>query len=173
MLPQSIAEEFDFTLVLPEEVMLVRVLGAAFFCGLIGLERQFRKNTAGMRTNMLIGVAAVVFCIVTLELMHTYDNADSAAQMDPIRLVEAVTAGIAFLAAGVVVYTRGSVQGLTTGASMWLSASIGLSVGLGIWLLAIVATAVGIAVLWLMRKGEIAAGLREPSSEDDKADAAD
>ncbi len=173
MLPQSIADEFDFTLAMPGEIMVLRVLGAAFFCGLIGLERQFRKNTAGIRTNMLIGVAAVVFCIVTLELMHTYDNAESSAQMDPIRLVEAVTAGIAFLTAGVVVYTKGSVQGLTTGASMWLSASIGLSVGLGIWLLAIVATCIGIVVLWLLRKGEIAAGIRESSSGGEKTDAAD
>ena len=165
MIPQSLADEFDFALVMPAEIMLLRVLGAAFFCGLIGLERQFRNNTAGIRTNMLIGIAAVVFCVVTLELIHTYEGADSTAQMDPIRLVEAVTAGIAFLAAGVVVYTKGDVRGLTTGASMWLSAAIGLSVGLGIWLLAITATLTGIVVLWLLRKVEIATGIKEEASK--------
>ncbi|KQO75400.1 MgtC/SapB family protein [Rhizobium sp. Leaf262] len=164
MLPQSLSDEFDFALALPAEILALRVLGAAILCGLIGLERAVRKNTAGVRTNMLIGVASVVFCIVTLELMHAYDQTDSVAQMDPIRLVEAVTAGIAFLAAGVVVYTKGDVQGLTTGASMWLSAAIGLSVGLGIWLLAIVATMTGIVVLWLLRKVEVAAGIKEDSS---------
>lgn len=168
MLPQSLAEEFDFALALPAEIMAVRVLGAAILCGLIGLERAFRNNTAGIRTNMLIGVAAVVFCIVTLELMHSFDETQTAAQMDPIRLVEAVTAGIAFLAAGVVVYTKGDVQGLTTGASMWLSAAIGLSVGLGIWLLAFVATLTGIVILWLLRKVEVAAGIKEPSDEKDE-----
>lgn len=160
MIPQSFAEEFDFALVLPISVLLARIVGALFLCGLIGLEREFRNNTAGIRTNMLIGLAAVVFSVVTLELMHAYQQTGDSARMDPIRLVEAVTAGIAFLAAGMVVYQRGDVKGLTTGASMWLSASIGLSVGLGLWPLAIFATFIGIAVLWLLRKAEIATGIK-------------
>lgn len=165
MIPQSIADEFDMSLVLPVEILLLRVIGAAVLCGLIGLEREFQRNTAGMRTNMLIGLAAVVFSVVTLHLMQNVDTATNSAQMDPIRLVEAVTAGIAFLAAGVVVYTKGDVKGLTTGASMWLSAAIGLSVGLGIWLLAIVATVTGIIVLWLLRKVEIATGIKDDREE--------
>lgn len=114
----------------------MRVFGAVILCGLIGLEREFHKNTAGLRTNMLIGLAAVTFCIITIHMMETMAEGHEAARLDPIRLVEAVTAGIAFLAAGVVVYTRGDVKGLTTGASMWLSAAIGLSAGLGMWPLA-------------------------------------
>lgn len=161
MIPQSISDEFDMSIVLPIEILLLRVFGAAILCGLIGLEREFQRNTAGMRTNMLIGLAAVVFSVVTLHLMQHVDTSNNAAQMDPIRLVEAVTAGIAFLAAGVVVYTKGDVKGLTTGASMWLSAAIGLSVGLGIWLLAIIATVAGIIVLWLLRKVEIATGIKD------------
>ncbi|WP_313615500.1 MgtC/SapB family protein [Agrobacterium sp.] len=164
-MPQSIADEFDMSLVVPVEILLLRVVGAAMLCGLIGLEREFQRNTAGMRTNMLIGLAAVVFSVVTLHLMETIDTTSGAAQMDPIRLVEAVTAGIAFLAAGVVVYTKGDVKGLTTGASMWLSAAIGLSVGLGVWLLAIVATVTGIIVLWLLRKVEVAAGIKDKNAE--------
>ncbi|MDY6962283.1 MAG: MgtC/SapB family protein, partial [Pseudomonadota bacterium] len=86
-------------------------------------------------------------------------------RMDPVRLVEAVTSGIAFLAAGVIVYTKGSVRGLTTGASMWLSAAIGLSVGMGMWVVAVAATVTGIIVLWLLRETEIAAGIK---SDDDR-----
>lgn len=165
MIPQSIADEFDMSLVIPFEILLLRIIGAAALCGLIGLEREFQRNTAGMRTNMLIGLAAVVFSVVTLHLMESTDTTSGAAQMDPIRLVEAVTAGIAFLAAGVVVYTKGDVKGLTTGASMWLSAAIGLSVGLGVWPLAIIATVTGIIVLWLLRKVEIATGIKDKKAE--------
>ena len=57
-------------------------------------------------------------------------------KVDPIRVVEAVTAGVAFLAAGVVIFTRGDVHGLTTGAGMWLAGAIGLACGLGLWQIA-------------------------------------
>jgi putative Mg2+ transporter-C (MgtC) family protein len=110
---------------------------------------------------MLIGLAAVTFCIITIHMMETMAEGHEAARLDPIRLVEAVTAGIAFLAAGVVVYTRGDVKGLTTGASMWLSAAIGLSAGLGMWPLALVAAGAGIVVLWAIRHLQVAAGIKE------------
>ncbi|MCQ1856375.1 MgtC/SapB family protein, partial [Neorhizobium galegae] len=67
----------------------------------------------------------------------------------------AVTAGIAFLAAGVVFQMRGDVKGLTTGASMWLSGAIGLCVGLGMWIVAVAATSAGIVILWLLRKPKL------------------
>lgn len=60
-MPQSLAEEFSMNISIPFEVLLVRVFGAVILCGLIGLEREFHKNTAGLRTNMLIGLAAVTF----------------------------------------------------------------------------------------------------------------
>ncbi len=75
--------------------------------------------------------------------------------------MEAVTAGIAFLAAGVVVYTKGDVKGLTTGASMWLSAAIGLSAGLGMWPLALLAAAMGIVVLWTLRRIQVVTGIKD------------
>ena len=94
-------------------------------------------------------------------MLQNIGTGDTDTQMDPIRLVEAVTSGVAFLAAGVVVYTRGSVRGLTTGASMWLSAGVGLTVGLGMWVVAVIATITGLVVLWLLRKTEIAVGIKE------------
>lgn len=160
-MPQSLAEEFSMDISIPFEVLVVRIFGAVILCGLIGLEREFHRNTAGLRTNMLIGLAAVTFCIITIHMMETMAEGQEAARLDPIRLVEAVTAGIAFLAAGVVVYTRGDVKGLTTGASIWLSAAIGLSAGLGLWPLAFLASAVGIIVLWMLRRVQVIAGIKE------------
>ena len=67
--------------------------------------------------------------------------------MDPIRLVEAATAGVAFLAAGMIVLSRGEVKNLTTGAGMWLAAGIGLACGLGLWPIAAIAAALGLAIV--------------------------
>jgi putative Mg2+ transporter-C (MgtC) family protein len=157
----SLANEFAHESPVSIEVLIVRLLGAALFCGLIGLERESSNNAAGLRTNMLIGLAACVFTLVGLQIMHEFGNRPDSVQMDPMRLIEAVTAGIAFLAAGVVFQMRGDVKGLTTGASMWLSGAIGLCIGLGMWLVAVLATATGILVLWLLRKAQVATGLKD------------
>ncbi|OHV84241.1 MgtC/SapB family protein [Rhizobium sp. LCM 4573] len=157
----TLADEFSHEAPVVIEVLFARIFGSVILCGLIGLERESRRNPAGLRTNMLIGLAATVFALVGLQIMHEFGNKPDTVQIDPIRLVEAVTAGIAFLAAGVIIYTRGDVKGLTTGASMWLSGAIGLCVGLGMWLVAVVATAVGIIILWLLRKTEVAVGTKE------------
>lgn len=160
-MPQALVQEFTAPLPLPLSVLFARVLGAVILCGLIGLEREAHKNTAGLRTNMLIGLAAVTFCLITLHMMETMADKNPAMQFDPIRLVEAVTAGIAFLAAGVIVYTKGDVKGLTTGASMWLSAAIGLCCGLGLWPVALVSAFCGVIILWLLRRLQIATGIKE------------
>ncbi len=157
----AIASEFSTASPVSPAIMVLRILGAVLFCGAIGLEREFTKNAAGLRTNMLIGLAAVVFTFVTLHMMQSMGENHDATRLDPVRLVEAVTAGIAFLAAGVIVYTRGDVRGLTTGASMWLSAAIGLSVGLGLWSVALAATIVAIVILWLLRVTEVAVGMKD------------
>ena len=71
-------------------------------------------------------------------------------KVDPIRIVEAVTAGVAFLAAGVVIFTRGQVHGLTTGAGMWLAGAIGVACGLGLWQIALFSTLLALVVLALL-----------------------
>ncbi len=156
----SLANEFSHEAPVSIEILVVRLLGAALFCGLIGLERESSRNSAGLRTNMLIGLAACVFTLVGLQIIHEFGNRPDTVQIDPVRLIEAVTAGIAFLAAGVVFQMRGDVKGLTTGASMWLSGAIGLCVGLGMWLVAMLATVTGILILWLLRKAQVATGLK-------------
>jgi putative Mg2+ transporter-C (MgtC) family protein len=116
--------------------------------------------TAGLRTNMLIGLAAAGFALITTYLMDTAVSAPEHVRMDPIRLVEAVTAGVAFLAAGIVVFTQGRVHGLTTGASMWLSGTIGLAAGLGYWTIAIPTSVAGLLVLYVLYRVEIASGIK-------------
>ena len=126
-------------------VVLLRVLGAALLCGLIGLERELSDHAAGLRTNMLVGVASAVFAVIGLSLIDQLEG--DTIRIDPIRLIEAVTSGVAFLAAGLIVLSRGQVRGLTTGATVWLSGAVGLAVGIGQWMLALLGALVGLAVL--------------------------
>lgn len=162
---QSLAEEFTFEFPLPIEILIVRTIGAALLCGVIGLERGVHNNPAGLRTNMLVGLAVSTFCMITFYMMEALGNGNPAMQFDPIRLVEAVTAGITFLAAGVIVFTKGDVKGLTTGASMWLSGAIGLACGLGLWSVALLASFSGVVILWLLRHVQYATGLKDENEE--------
>ncbi len=131
---------------------IVSRLGAAVVIGaIIGFEREWRQRPAGLRTHILVSLAAASAAIVTIEITHAPMFADESVRIDPIRLVEAVTSGVAFLAAGLIVFAKGEIHGLTTGAGIWLVSVIGLSVGLGIWSVAVFATILGLIVLALLR----------------------
>jgi len=139
-------DEFLGGMTLPLEIVAARLIGAAVLSGLIGFEREASRHAAGLRTNMVIGLGTAAFALITLEMVERFDERPDVIRMDPIRLVEAATAGVAFLAAGMIVLTRGRVKNLTTGAMMWLAAAIGLAVGLGLWPIAALATAIGLVV---------------------------
>lgn len=131
------------------EIIALRMLGAVVLCGLIGVEREHARQAAGLRTHILIGLAACVYSILTLDLASRFQG-DDAVKMDPLRIVEAVTGGVAFLAAGMIVFNNGAVRGLTTGAGMWLAAAVGLAVGLGLWGIAAMATVLAVLVMALL-----------------------
>ena len=108
---------------------------------------------------MLVCLAAALIALLTIEITHVPFFQDEAVRVDPIRLIEAVTAGVAFLAAGMILFTRGEVQGLTTGAGMWLAGAVGLACGLGFWQIALFTTALAVVVLMVLGRLEQAAGL--------------
>jgi putative Mg2+ transporter-C (MgtC) family protein len=157
----AIIREFTTPGPVPLVIIAVRLIGAVALCGAIGLEREMQKSTAGLRTNMLIGLAAAVFALITTYLTFMPVSEPLHVRMDPIRLVEAVTAGVAFLAAGVVIFSRGRVHGLTTGASMWLSGAVGLAAGLGYWSIAVPAAVAGLVVLYILYRVELASGIKQ------------
>jgi putative Mg2+ transporter-C (MgtC) family protein len=133
----------------PQHIMLIRLGIAAILGGAIGFERE-NHAAAGFRTHILIASAACLFTLLTFEIFHLSD-VFSTGQSDPIRAVEAVTAGIAFLGAGAIFRSRGSVQGLTTAAGMWLSGAVGICVALGYYLVAFVVSVFAVIVLALVR----------------------
>lgn len=147
---ESLAAEFGHPTYTPFPVILARLLLASLAGGAIGFEREWRARPAGLRTHILVCVAAAAFAILTIEIMHAPMFQTETSQFDPLRVVEAVTAGVAFLAAGVVIFTKGEVHGLTTGAGMWLAGAIGVAAGLGLWQIAVLATAITLVVLSLL-----------------------
>lgn len=127
-------------------------LGLAVVLGaLIGWEREISARAAGLRTHMLISLAAAMFTVVAMELAHFPANEQEVLRIDPLRLIEAVTAGVAFLAAGSIIFSGGSVRGVTTGASMWLAGAVGLASGTGDGLLAVMGTGLAVVILWMVR----------------------
>jgi putative Mg2+ transporter-C (MgtC) family protein len=136
--------------VTPEAVIASRLLLAAALGAIIGLDREYKDRPAGLRTHMLTALAAAAFTIITVELVHEMQSLAGSAQADPTRVIEAVTAGVAFLAAGAIIQARGQVQGLTTGAAMWLAGAVGVACGAGYYTIALFATALAVAILTVL-----------------------
>src|SRR5881227_1468891 len=133
-------------------VMAVRIVGALLIGALIGLERSFHGRPAGFRTHSLVCIASALLMLVTV-----YQNewmtqvALDAIRTDPTRMAQGIMTGIGFLGAGVIFKEGLTVRGLTTAASIWVTASIGILVGIGFWVPAIVGTAATLLVLAAFR----------------------
>jgi putative Mg2+ transporter-C (MgtC) family protein len=152
---EQLVEEFGHPTYTAFPVIVARLLLAAVFGAAIGFEREWRNRPAGLRTHILVCVAAAIYALLTIEIVHAPMFVREGSQFDPIRIVEAVTAGVAFLAAGIVIFTKGEVHGLTTGAGMWLAGAIGVAAGLGLWQVALFATLLALVVLSLLHALEI------------------
>ena len=122
---------------------IVRLLLAALLGGLIGLEREAKRRSAGLRTNMLICVGSALFTVLSIAIGSQFggDRARIAAQIIP---------GIGFIGAGTILQARGSIRGLTTAATVFMVASIGMAVGSGLYLVAVFASALIILCLFLL-----------------------
>lgn len=130
---------------LPELIVVLRLLLAIVLGGIVGFEREIRRRPAGLRTHILVSMAAATFTLITIEIYH--EVSDEFSRADPVRIVDAVTAGVAFIAAGAIIKSQGDVTGLTTGAAIWLAGAIGVACGIGFYLVAVLAAVFGVLVL--------------------------
>ncbi|MCW1931957.1 MgtC/SapB family protein [Pararhodobacter zhoushanensis] len=130
---------------------LLRLLSALVLGAAIGIEREWRQKAAGLRTHILVSVAACLFVILGLEISALDFGTAGEQRNDPLRMIEAVTAGVAFLAAGMIFTSKGEVRNVTTGASLWLAGAVGLGCGTGRESLALMATLIVVAVLAMLR----------------------
>jgi putative Mg2+ transporter-C (MgtC) family protein len=141
--------------------MLLRLGAAAVLGGSIGLERERVESAAGLRTHAVVALGATLFMLVS---MFGFSNAGVAPNvvLDPSRVAAQIVTGIGFLGAGVIIFRKEILRGLTTAASVWLVAAIGMAVGGGLYLAAIGTTVLGLAILAVMKPLEqrLAAGRR-------------
>lgn len=152
----DIIADFSQTTWLPFSVIAARLLLAACLGAAIGFEREWRHHSAGLRTHMLVSLASASFAILGIEILHSPQFDEDSARLDPTRMIEAITAGVAFLAAGSIIFARGRVKGLTTGAGLWLAGAIGLASGLGLWQVALFSAALALVVLGFLSRFELA-----------------
>jgi putative Mg2+ transporter-C (MgtC) family protein len=131
----------------PEAVVVsragLRLVLAAVLGGLIGLEREFKHKPAGLRTNMFICFGSAMFTVLSVELAGTFTG-------DHTRIAAQIIPGIGFIGAGSILHSRGSVQGLTTAATIFVVASVGMAAGGGLYLAAIFATVIILVALNLL-----------------------
>lgn len=136
--------------------IIVRLALAAFLGGLIGLEREATQNASGFRTHMLVATAAALFTALTVEIYFAMaELGGDTARLDPLRVIEAVTAGVAFLAAGSIIRSGKDVKGLTTGAALWMAGAIGVACGAGFYVIAAVGTALALIITYGLRRLEM------------------
>lgn len=136
---------------LPETTILLRLVFATALGAVIGVDRELRNRPAGLRTHMLVSLAAALFTVIAFELTRELGRLGDNTRADPVRVIEAVTGGVAFLAAGSVIFSRGHVQGVTTGAAMWLAGAVGVASGAGYYVLAIMGALLATCILVAVR----------------------
>lgn len=137
--------------ILPDPEVALKLFLALAAGGMIGLDRELRERSAGLRTHMMTALAAALFTLLTFEIYRQLDGAAGASGADPLRLIEAVTLGVSFLAAGAIIRRPGEVHGLTTGATIWLAGALGTAAGAGLYQLLLLGTFFGLLVMVLVR----------------------
>jgi putative Mg2+ transporter-C (MgtC) family protein len=125
-------------------------LGAAVLAGgVLGWEREFREKPAGLRTHMMVSLGSAVPIIAALHFLSVVGKAEELVASDVFRVVQGIMGGIGFLGAGAILQSRGSVHGLTTAATVWVSAAVGVTCGFGYYLQAGMAVALALVVLFV------------------------
>jgi len=131
------------------EEMLLRFGLASLFGLLLGLDREVRGISAGIRTHMLVSLSSAVTMLFALELFEELSS-KGQSDPDPTRAIQGLAQAIGFLCAGVIFVARGSVRGLTTAASLWMTSAIGMAAGAGQYKIALAAIIYAVAIVTVM-----------------------
>lgn len=143
--PMLIDHDWQTQLVIIGQVVLAMILG-----GFIGFERELANKPAGFRTHTLVAGAAALFMAVAAAAPG-YLHAHGIVEVDPLRVAAAIVTGVSFLGAGTIFRSdggnAGKVGGLTTAATIWLSAAVGMAVAMGQLIVAVGVTVIALVVL--------------------------
>lgn len=130
--------------------ILIRLVVAVIFGAIIGFEREASLHSAGLRTHILIALAAALYTVLTLEIFHL-PEVMTQGRSDPVHAVEAVTAGIAFLGAGAIFRSTSRPHGLTTAAGMWLAGAAGMTAALGYYAIGLFVSVLAVVILAVVK----------------------
>ena len=132
--------------------ILVHIVVAMVAGGLIGLERSYYGRPAGFRTHTLVCMASSLLMLVTIYQRDWFSAAMvETVRVDPTRMAQGIMTGIGFLGAGVIMKEGASIRGLTTAASIWITAAIGILAGVGFYSALTVVTVLTLSTLTLYR----------------------
>lgn len=134
---------------IPKIEVIGRLIIASILGGLIGAEREISNRPAGLRTHILVTLGSTLIMLVSIDGFYILGEGVLAG--DPARLAAQVVSGIGFIGAGTIMRTGNNIRGLTTAASLWVSAGIGLAIGAGYYLGGIITA--GIVLFTLMSIG--------------------
>lgn len=127
--------------------MLIALVAGA----LIGFERSYQGRPAGFRTHTLVCMASALLMLLAIYQSSWFTASVEVVRIDPTRMAQGIMTGIGFLGAGVIVKEGASVRGLTTAASIWITAAIGIMAGVGFYFPVVIATALTLGTLSMFR----------------------
>jgi putative Mg2+ transporter-C (MgtC) family protein len=131
--------------------MVWRLLAALFAGALIGYERSYNGRPAGFRTHALVCMSSSLLMLVTVYEGSWVQTPADSVRLDPTRMAQGIMTGIGFLGAGAIIKEGLSVRGLTTAASIWITAAIGVLAGIGFYFPLVVSVALTMSVLSIFR----------------------
>ena len=123
--------------------MVLAVLGA----GALGWERECHKKPAGLRTQMMVGLGAAAFTLLSVQFHYASLEAGAPQQVDMLRTIAGIIGGIGFLGAGTIIRSSGSVTGITTASTIWVVGAYGIACGVGFYVLAGITLVLALVIL--------------------------
>ena len=130
--------------------IIIQLFLAAILGGLLGLEREYQKRAAGLRTHSLVCLGSALFTIISLESFYQ-GTAVVGISFDPSRVISGIVLGVGFIGAGLIMHRGFKIEGLTTAAGIWVVAAIGVAVGLKLYFVAVFSAFLALAILSILR----------------------
>ena len=134
----------------PQFQIFFQLFLAALLGGLVGLEREYKRRAAGLRTYSLVSLGAALFTILGLEASRIFLN-NAEVSFDPSRIIGQIVLGVGFLGAGLIIIRESRVEGLTTAAGLWVVAALGVAVGIKLYLVAVFVAFLTLGILSVLR----------------------
>jgi len=135
--------------------LIGRIAVGAVLGGVIGYERDRHRRPVGLRTHLIVAMAAATFMVISSQFVYwQHYGKDDLVEVDTERIAASVVSAVGFLAGGAILRTGVSVQGLTTAAGLWLVTAIGMCAGAGMFVASAAVTFMGIVALTVLRRFE-------------------